>query len=135
MTREVRKDIVKAERHLTHAPFLHNFAVKVRADRLLANVDAAHNAGANRTEAALAFDAQHRARIGISEILRAYIVGRCESGQTFPHFARRDIAHWLADNRGDLPFIIQILAVGRVVEKAAMRVERGRHTFAPGSGI
>ena len=124
--RQVRQDVVDRERHFADRTFLHDLAVDVRAHRLLAHVDAAHDAGADRAEAVLALHAQHRTCVGVAEILRADVVGRRESREVVPHVFARDVAHRLADDRRDLAFVVQVFAVRRAVEQSAMAVERGQ---------
>ena len=114
---------------------LHDLAVEIGAQRALADVDTAHQAGADRAEAVLPLHAQHRAGVGVAEVLRADVVRRRESGQVVPDVRRRDVAHRPAHDRGDLALVVQVLAVRRPAERAAVRVERGRRLLEVGRRV
>ena len=115
---EVGEDVVDREGHLGERALLHDLAVDVGAQRRLPDVHARHEAGADRAVAVLALDPEHRAGVGLAEVVEADVVGRGEPGQVVPHVVRADVAHGPADDGGDLALVVDELAVGRAVQHA-----------------
>jgi hypothetical protein len=101
-------------------------AVDERADRRLAHVYAAHQPRSEWTEAVLPLHSQHRARVGVAEVVQARVVRGTEPGQVVPHVISAHPSHGPANDRGDLAFVVQELAVRRTDELAAVAVERRR---------
>jgi len=48
------------------------------------------------------------------------------------HLGDGDVLHRAADDRGDLAFVVQVLAVGRSVQRAAVAVERADRLLEEG---
>ena len=85
VAREVGEELVDAPDHLgDRAPPGPCCAVHVRAQRRLADVDAADEPGPERAEAVLALHAQHRAGVGVAEVVRADVVGAARSRRGDP---------------------------------------------------
>ena len=117
---QISQDIGDIERHLGQRAFLDNLAVDIGPYALLSDIDAAHDAGADRAEAIHPLHAQHRSCIGVAEILGTDVVHRGKAGNVVPHLVAANVAHWLTNDHTDFAFIVEILAVGRAGELAAV---------------
>ncbi len=109
--------------HLRDGRVLHHRPVDERAQRRLAHIDPAHETRPERTEAILTLDPEHRAGVGVTEVVQAGVVRWAEPGEVIPHVVGPYAPHRSADDRRDLAFVVQELAVGRTNELAAMPVE------------
>ena len=80
-------------------------------------------------------DPQHGAGVGAAKIVRADVVGGREAGQKIPDLGRRDVSHRAAHDGGDLPLVVQPVAVGRPHQRPAVRVDRAHRLLEIGRGL
>ena len=132
---QVREQVVDPPDHLAHRPFLHHLPVEEGAQRRAPYVRSPHDAGADRAEPVHPLDPQHGAGVGAAEVVRAHVVGGREAGQAIPDLGRGDVLHRAAHDGGDLPLVVQPVAVGRPHQRPAVRVERAHRLLEPGRGL
>ena len=92
------------------------------ADVESADVDAAHQARAERAEPVLPFDAEHRAGVGVGKIVDADVVGAGESGQVIPHVVGAHAPRGSTHDGRELPLVVHELAIRGPHELAPVRV-------------
>ena len=107
---EVGQQVVDGEVHLGQRTLLHDLAVAQRPQRRAADVHAGHQARPQRAEAVLALDPQHRAGVGLPEVLLADVVGAGEAGQVVPHVVGADVAHRPPDHGRHLALVVEVAA-------------------------
>src|SRR5262249_54214619 len=123
---EIGEDVVDREDLLVDRSLLHYRAVQVGADGRPAYVDAAHDAGPDRTEAIHPLHAQHRAGVGIAIVVAADVVRGREAGDVVPRLFTSDVAHRLPDDHRDLALVVEVLVCRGPPERAAMGIQRRR---------
>ena len=132
MARQVGDQVAAVEYLLADRAFLHQLAVLVGPERRLADIDARHHAWPDRAEAVHALDAQHRAGVGIPEIVTAEIVRRGEAGDAVPGLLARDVARHLAEHDRHLALVVHVLVAVRLDQLALVGVERGQRLLEIG---
>jgi hypothetical protein len=107
---------------------LHDVAVEDRAQPEVGRVElgGGHELGAEREEPVLALDAQHRAAVGVAEVVQADVVGARVAGDVGQRVGLGRAVHAAADHDGQLALVVEELRAGRAANHSAMAVERGR---------
>ena len=124
MATQIGQDIVDRKDHLTQRAFLHERVVEVGPERGLANVHPTHDAWANRAKAVHAFDAQHRARVGIAKVLAPHVITGRKARDILPHLSAAHVAHRLTNNHRHLTFVVEILRAVWTHERTPVAVQR-----------
>ena len=106
----------------TTSPFTY-----VRSARSVGSTSAAStSSGPDRAEPVLALHAQHRAAVGVAEVVHAEVVRRRVPGDVVERVLDRHALHPPADHHGDLALVVQVPAAARAHDLVAVSRERRR---------
>ena len=118
----------REEEIASRMPFLGQLAVDVRADGEVVRIDFArvHEHGPERAEAVLPLDPEHRAAVGVAEVVNAPVVRDRVAADVGEGLTHRRAETPLADDDGDLALIVQEAAPGRACDRCAVRRDGAR---------
>ena len=124
---EVGDEVVHVPRHLVGAAVLADLAVDERADPLAAEVPVGDERRADRAQRVAALHAQHRAGVGVAEVVQAEVVADRVAGDVARRrLVGRDVAARPADHDHDLALVVQPLAPLGAHDGPAVGVQRRR---------
>ena len=95
-----------------------------RRDPLVAEVPVGDDARTDRAQGVRALDAQHRAGVGVTEVVQAEVVGDRVPGDVRSRLVTGDVSACAPDHDRDLAFVVEPLAAIRPHHRASMAVER-----------
>ena len=122
---DVSNDVVHVPLHLLRVAVLFDLAVDDRADLLVVEVPIGDQPRPNRTQRVAALHPQHRAGVGVSEIVQAVVVRDAVAGDVRAGLGGRNVAARLADDDGDLALVVEPLAPVGAHDIGAMTGQRG----------
>ena len=85
-----------------------------------------HELGAEREEAVLSLDPQHRAAVGVAEVVHPDVVRARVAGDVVEHLVDRDALHPPADDDRELALVVEEPRALRHPDRAAVAVQRRR---------
>jgi hypothetical protein len=103
----------------------HHGAVDDRSQGLAPEVPVGDEAGAHRRQGVGALDAQHRAGVGVAEVVQPVVVADRVAGDVVAGLLGRDVAAGSADDDDDLALVVQPPAALGAHDGAAVGVQRG----------
>ena len=106
---EVGELVGDGEEQVVRGRLLHDLPVQERAQGVVGRVElgGGHELGPDRQEAVLALHAQHRAAVGVAEVVQADIVGGRVAGDVVEHLVDRDALHRPPDDHRELALVVQ----------------------------
>ena len=110
------------------AALLDDLAVEKRAQLEVGRIEliGRDELGAERAESVLPLDPQHRAAVGVAEVVQSDVVGDRVAGHVVEHPVDPDPVHRLADHHGQLALVVEKARAARAADDPAMAVETGR---------
>src|SRR5690606_2661983 len=121
---DVGGEVVHVQLHLVGAAVLDQLAVDVGPQVLAAEVPVGDEAGPKGAERVGALDPEHRARVGVAEVVQAVVVGDGVAGDVRARVGGRDVAAGPADDDRDLALVVEVPAPFRADDRAPVGVER-----------
>src|SRR5439155_4203969 len=122
--RDVCDQVVHVPDHLVGVPRLRGRAIDPRLDRLVVEVPVVHEARSEWAQGVRALHTEHRARIGVAEVVEAEVVRDREAADERPDVVRADVLRLPTDHDGDLAFVVEETAPWRPHHFATVRVQR-----------
>ena len=106
---EIGELVGDREEEVVGRRLLHDLAVQVGAEREVGRVElgCGHQLGAEREKAVVALDAQHRAAIGVPEVVHADVVRARVAADVVEHLVDRDALHPAPDDHGELALVVE----------------------------
>ena len=124
--RQVGDQVMHVPLHLVGVARLCHGPIHESLDRLVPKVPVVHQTRPDRTERVGALHSQHRARVGVAEVVEPVVVGDGVPPDVITGFAVCDVAADTADHDCDLTLIVQEPAPLRSRHRRTMGVECGR---------
>ena len=126
--RQVGELVGDAEQQVARVRLLDDLAVEVRAQREVGGVELGRGdeLRAERQEAVLALDAQHRAAVGVAEVVQADVVGARVPGDVVERLGLADALQRVADHDRELALVVEEARARGAADIAAVAVERRR---------
>ena len=131
---DVGDEVVHVPLHLGRRRVLLDDAVDAGLDALVAEVPAGDQAGADGRERVGALDAEHRAGVGVAEVVQAVVVADGVARDVVACLLRGDVAAGASDDDDDLALVVEPLAALRPHHGALVRVQGGDGLVEVGRG-
>ena len=122
--RDVRDEVVHVPLHLAGVAVLTHLPVDDGADLLVVEVPALDQPGPERAQGVCALHPQHRAGVGVAEVVQPVVVADRVAADVVTGLMGRDVARGPADHDGDLALVVQPLAARRTYDGALVGVQR-----------
>jgi hypothetical protein len=122
---EVRELIRDAEEHVVGGRLLHEPLVHVRAEGEVGGVELRrrHELGSEREEPVLPLDPQHRAAVGVAEVVHPDVVGARVAGYMVEHLVNRHALHSPTDDDRELALVVEEACALRHPDRSTVAVE------------
>src|SRR3954447_12205229 len=125
---QVRQLIGHAPDQIAGGALLDHLAVEVGLEREVGGIELRrrHDLRADRQEAVLALDAQHRTPVSVTEVVEADIVGRRVAGDVAEHVVNADSLHPPPNHDGQLALVVEEPRAAGPPDHPSVAVERVR---------
>ena len=131
-TGDVRDQVVHVPLHLRSVSRLSDLAIHQSPDVLVVKVPVGHQPRTERAQRVRAFDAQHRAGVGVPEVVQPEVVCDGVSGDVVRGIVLGDVERGASDDDRYLPFEIEVLAPEGSHHISQVGVERRRRLVEVG---